>query len=172
MANTASDLMANILASPAVLNDVSVSRGRTRTERAVLTVAGTESALHIFPIARLPGSAHIMGMRVSNGAMGTTFTVDIGIFPETDWSAGDGTPIDADFYADGADLALASTLLVEVLGTGVVGEAPAAGQAIFLDAGDTKDTAAGAYDIALTIATTGTPLADSIVVMIDYTMGD
>ena len=174
MANTLSDLMVNTLASPYRGNDIHLQMARQRNDRAILTFTGLESVGHIFPIVRMSGDVNIVGVQMGHTALGTVLTASIGIFPETNWALADGIAIDNAFYVDGFDVSSASPRVLDRLGQGSApaGIPPASGQPIYIDAGDTLATRKRAYDIALTIETSGTPLSGSMVIFMKYVAGD
>jgi len=179
MANTTSNIMAQLFTDPATKIDVQESHGRIRVKRAEITLDALESAAHIFPLGRFQATDRIYSCLGVWDNLGTTFTIDMGIYPETAWSASvDGTAIASDVLVNGQTLATVTSVQTEILGSGVVTTTPELmGEKLFIVAGvadtDAARPAAGTmYDIAIDIATTGTPLAGSAVFTFFYTAGD
>jgi hypothetical protein len=167
--------MANVLAKPIVKNTVGLVHARLRIAHATITVAGTESANHFFPFLRLKAADRVQGIWLASTDLGTTLTVDIGIFVAGDWTVADQTVKAVDIYADGVDLAAAAdTIGREVLGFGTNAvNPPNRMRQIWQDAGDVAEPTPGTeYDLVMKIITTGTPAAGSVQITTFYTAGD
>lgn len=173
MANTRSDLMALLYTEPQTKADVSRTHGRTRKSLAKVTVAGTESANHYFPLFRLPANARVWNLLVSHTDLGTTLTMDFGITVSGNWSLADQTEKDIDILADGSDMAAAARNRTSIFGSGITAGTHLLGRTLWELAGDSAAPTPGTtYDVVAKIITTGTPAAGTMDVELEYTAGD
>lgn len=175
MANTRSDLMANVLATPTVLNRIQASGGRSRTKRALATVAGTESANHIFPLCRLKATDRILDLKIAATDLGTTVDADFGLHQAGDWTAADQTVVDQDCLADAVVLSSAAdTVWRSIYGSGAGAvDPPNTGLSLWQVGGVSAQPAAGTeYDVTMTLTTVTGIAAGSVVVLVEYTSGD
>ena len=134
--------------------------GRVRVATDAFEVATTDLDVgDIIVLARLPSYANITELKIASDDLGTTLTVDIGIYEIN------GAVADADVFSTGVDLAAAATNLTDYRYE--VANRDTAGKALWEMLALTVDPNK-AYDIALTVATSGTPAAGTIAYEIRY----
>lgn len=124
MANTPSDLMANIIASPQVKNDPHLHHGRVRVHRSEITVAVADAANHYYPIGRFKATDRILAVLVTHDDLGAGWAnADLGVYPADDsWTAGsEPTALDTDGLADNYDATL-EVLVPTLVAFPVVGD--------------------------------------------------
>ncbi len=173
MANTRSDLMANMLANPAVQNDPRVTRGTLRYSAVMTVFAGTESANHYFPQRRFNILDRITHVEVVHSDLGTTIAMDLGLYESGDWTREDQAEKDVDIWVDGRDFSSVRDLKATILGSGSgsVGAATQ-GRAVWQDAGDSEIPGdRGTYDAAWKIIGAPTAVAGTITTFFTYVSG-
>ncbi len=190
MANTLSDIMANALARPRVLNPALAVQGAVYFTRASTSVLAADADGRIYPVMRLPSHARILQVWVGNDAITGGTAYDLGLYVAGDWNSADQAVKDVDIYADGISMATARNTLVHndtagaveaslgsrgvILGA-VVGGGAITGlqwaRQVWQDAGDaTAPTPGTEYDLCWTAPTVGTA-AGTIITGVMYVMG-
>lgn len=157
---TQSTAVANHLAVPAVVSDVSINGGRKRFATGKVAIAAGDDDTSVFFLLPVHSSWVVTSIKLYHDAItgGTDFNV--GLYKA------DLTDKDENCYADAISLATASTA-----GTEVAFEArdvALMGQRVWQDAGDTADPGLW-YMLALTGVTVGTAAGD-VVVDLTYTI--
>ena len=108
MANTLNDIFTNNLATRREWNSIGVVGSQVLCQVSTTTVAAADAAGRLYPLFRLPAQARILNLAPSNTADAGLTDCNVGVYPKTNWSAGDGTAISADVLVDGESLAAAS----------------------------------------------------------------
>lgn len=173
MANTTSDLMGNLLASPIVPNFPRESGGALRWQRATLVVAGTEAIGHLFPIARLDARDRVRDILIGSTALGGTVTADFGVYVSGDWTVADQALKVVDVYANLVDLTVADLIPRSVLGSGAAANsAPNFWEQLWEDAGDVATPTPGVtYDLVMGLTAVTGLVSGTVQVVIEYTSG-
>lgn len=119
MANTRSDLIANIIAG--TKNAVGTDGSRVRYRRAQFSTSAAEAANNLYPLFRASAADRIIDMNVSNTADAGMTDLNVGAYNIGDWSVADQAVVTGtveDRLVDGANRAAATTQPVNILGTG------------------------------------------------------
>lgn len=153
MANTLSDLFANILSKPNVKND-SVLHGRPIWQaQAVILSANTDIAGQLYPLFRLSAFARLISLGFANTADAGWTSIEVGVWPKNDFTVSDGTAISATILVGTTlDAHLAQKGMKQVLGTGTGSYAPnLEGTPLWQQIGVSAAPAPGTeYDIVMT----------------------
>ena len=155
--------IANIVARPPVHNPVGLLGGRVRCAMGNFEAATTDlDVADIFRLTRLPTNARVMEIKLGADNLGTTCTVDIGIYQT------DGTVLDADEFGsavilDSAVFEVSTVIMYESAATDIVRH----GDRLWERAGLSTDPG-GQYDICLTVAAATTVAAGTIAYSIYY----
>lgn len=174
MANTLNDIFTNNLASRREWNSIGTVRAHQLVQVSTTTIPSTDGAGRLYPLFRVPAQARIVSLIPSNTADAGLTDCNVGVYPKTDWSAGDGTAISVDCLCDGEDLHLASFASggpANRLGKGTNGLA----ENLFMKplwqvAGVSADPGAGVeYDIVM--QSVGDPAGCTLIWVITYTAG-
>lgn len=144
-----SDLVANLEASPQVMNDAQELHGVIRVAQGnVALAAGDSTDNDIVMLAPIPSNATITSLRVGTDALGGSCTYNVGLYTDA------GIVKDEDFFAtsvaDGAGLAELRYEAADLNTTG---------QQLYEMAGDSSDPG-GFYYIAATFDATGGTAGD------------
>ena len=144
-----SDLVANLEASPQVMNNAQELHGVIRVAQGnVALAAGDSTDDDIVMLAPIPSNATITSLRVGTDALGGSCTYNVGLYTDA------GIVKDEDFFAtsvaDGAGLAELRYEAADLNTTG---------QKVYTMAGDSTDPG-GFYYIAATFDATGGTAGD------------
>lgn len=194
MANRLSNLLANVLAVPAVKNPISGAQasgfGVVYGMVASISVLAADGDGIIYPCFRVDASWILKNLQIHNDAITGGTDYDFGGYVSGDWNQADQTVKDKDIYCDGISMATARNTFVHndtagaveaslgsagaVLGA-VVGGGTITGiqrwRRIWQDLGDTVAPTPGTtYDLALTANTVGTG-AGTILVCAEFIAG-
>lgn len=121
MSNTRSDVLANILATPPVMSNVMMFGGVKTYARAQFSTSAAEAANHFYPLIRIPAHWCIIKAEVSNTADAGMTDLDVSVYNAGDWTTADQalvSGIAVDKFVDGANRAAATTVPVNIWGTG------------------------------------------------------
>lgn len=131
MANTRSDVMANRLAQPAVINSVRKQKQRVYSKRSVVVSVAGDGAGHLYVLDRFSAFDTILALYMNNTADAGWTDMNIGVYAGDadgqtsagDWTVADQTLITScqDIIVDGANRAAASAGHDELFGTGTNG---------------------------------------------------
>lgn len=148
--NRNSSAIANLVASPRVINPPSLAGGEVRAFLGVVASAADDSATSVFRFCRIPSNAAIFSLRYSGADATTAGAIDIGLHDTADNGS---AAVDADFFTtafvltNGPD---SNTELVNESGTYTFAkQVQPLWQALGLSADPCKD-----YDLTATISTT------------------
>lgn len=171
MANSRSDVMANVLANPPVKNSVNRTGARVRVKDCVVVLDNTEAAGHIVPLARFQAGDRILKVEGRYPAFVGATDVDVGLYVAGDWTVADQAVVDQDILVSADSWAAAVGIFTD-LGTGAAGEraASATVNELWQDAGLTANDGRQ-FDVALTFVT-DPGAAGTAVVRITYVAGD
>ena len=153
MANSRSDLMANLLASPSVLNKVSLSGGRRRSKTATVVLDNTEAAGHLVPLARFDSGDYIEDVYICADTLAGATDVNVGVWTAVDWTLADGVVKDADIFVDGMTMnnaGASDSVWLRMSVAAAAGQRTPAqfGRQLWQDAGDTVAPPPGSqYDL-------------------------
>lgn len=166
MANTNSDLVANLEASPQVLSPPGKLAGRVRiaVSSVEVTAADFDAVGDTIKLASIPSNARINSIKIANDDLdsGADSAFDLGLLDR------DGAVKDVDVYATAVSLQTASALRELVNEARDIAKQ---GQRVFEDAGDTDDTDE-LLDVVMTqVATVSGALAGTVAFEIEYTVG-
>lgn len=128
----------------------------------VALASGDLDASDIILLTRIPTRAAILSIVLLNDDLGTSLTLDVGLY-----ETGDGAVKDADAYASAYEAGTASTAGVELLNE--ARDINNMGERVWQDAGDSSDPG-GHYDLACTVVTSTTPAAGDLSYRILYTL--
>jgi hypothetical protein len=165
MANVNTDLVANFVAVPQVLNPAQELHGVKRiAQGSIALVAGDLSANDTVMLAPIPSNASISSIKLVNDDLdsGSTITADVGLY-NTDLSV-----VDADAYASAITALRAA---VAAPGTEVAFEARdhnKTGQKVWQDAGLSVDSGA-VYFVGINFPAAGDTAGD-LSFIIEYTV--
>jgi hypothetical protein len=159
IANTKSIEIANLDASPPVLNDRLLGGGRVRKKVATVEVAAADDDGSVYRLFRVQSGWSVHSIRLFNDAITGGTAYDVGLY-----GAGDGAAVDEDAYAAAVDLSSARTTGVEV--AFAARDIDKAENKVWQDAGGAYD-GGGAYDLCLTGDTVGTA-AGTITAILEY----
>ena len=171
MANSRSDVMANLLQNPQVKSSTSRVGSRVRVKDCVVVLDNTEGAGHIVPLARFHAGDRILKIEGRYPAFVGATDVDIGLYAAGDWTVADQTVVDQDILVS-ADNWTAAVAIFTDLGTGAAGEraASATVNELWQDAALTANDGR-LFDLAITfVADPGA--AGTAVIRITYVAGD
>jgi hypothetical protein len=177
MANSRSDVMANLLATPMVRSSARAGHSRSRSKLIVVTLDNTEAAGHIVPLARFGYADIIHQVWCSHPNIAGATDVNVGVYSSGDWTVADQAVKDVDILVDGYSMAVATAVgkWVDITVANAAGghTSSTIGRPLYLDAGDTEAQGilAGTYDVAMTFVT-DPGAAATIKVLIDYSAGD
>jgi hypothetical protein len=166
MANVNTDLVANFVAVPQVLNPAQELHGVKRiAQGSIALVAGDLSANDTVMLAPIPSNASISSIKLVNDDLdsGSTITADVGLY-NTDLSV-----VDADAYASAITALRAA---VAAPGTEVAFEARdhnKTGQKVWQDAGLSVDPGALTYFVGINFPAAGDTSGD-LSFIIEYTV--
>lgn len=156
MANRVSDLLAGRFATPPALVNQALGHFKRYALVGTNGVLVADADGIILPVARLKSHWRILNIAYHNTAItgGTGYT--LGLFPATDWSAGDGVALDADCYVASVTMAVAATAPVNAT-TGVARSTTAnLWREVWQDAGVSAAPVPGTeYDLCWVGATVG-----------------
>lgn len=158
--NRNSNVIANAVATPKVLNQPAIGGPSVLKEAAgLVTPAADDSATSVFRFCRVPSNARISQVLISNLAASSAGNVDVGIYQTADNGS---AVVDADFFASAVALTAAkeNSDLTQESGEMTVTESmQPLWQALGLSADSQRE-----YDVAATITTTfnGGPTAISL----------
>ena len=152
-----STVITNWEASPQVFSPSGNSGGKTRVLYDSFEVTALAAA-DVVVLDKLITNAIIQKIELINDDLGTTLTVDVGIYSDA------GVTVkDVDIFAAGVDLGTATTSLTDVGWVDIVNS----GNYLYEQAGDLTDPKTK-YFICLTVATSGTPAAGTLGYRITY----
>jgi hypothetical protein len=177
MANSRSDVMANLLATPMVRSGARLGHSRSRSKLITVTLDNTEAAGHIVPLARFGYLDVIHQIWCSHPNIAGATDVNVGVYASGDWTVADQTVRDVDILVDGYSMAVATAVgkWADITVAGAAGghTSSTIGRPLYLDAGRTEaqGQADGTYDVAMTFVT-DPGAAATIKVLIDYSAGD
>lgn len=177
MANSRSDVMANLLAVPMTRSNVRQGHSRLRSKLVIVTLDNTEAAGHIVPLARFGYRDIIHQVFCSHPNIAGATDVNVGVYSSGDWTVADQAVKDVDILVDGYSMAVATAVgkWIDITVAGAAGghTATTIGRELYLDAGDTEaqGQAAGTYDVAMTFVT-DPGAAATIKVRLVYSSGD
>lgn len=119
MANTRSDLIANLLAG--TKNAVGTDGSRVRYRRASFSTSAAEALNNLYPLFRASAADRIIDLNVSNTADAGMVDLNVGAYVIGDWTVADQSLVSGtveDRLVDGANRAAATTQPVNIWGTG------------------------------------------------------
>lgn len=108
MANSRSDVMANVLANPPVKNTTSRVGSRVRVKDVLVVLDNTEAAGHLVPLARFSAFDRILKVEIAHATLAGATDVNVGPWTAVDWTLGDGVALDADILVDGYTMNVAT----------------------------------------------------------------
>lgn len=104
--NLKSTIISNRDASPVVLTDSYVSGGELRSTQGFITTALADNALSTYRLAQVPSNARVEAVKYQCAALGTSCTMNVGVYYPTAVPQGAGvaaslagTAINATFFA-------------------------------------------------------------------------
>ena len=177
MANSRSDVMANLLATPMVRTSARLGHSRDRSKICTATLDNTEAAGHIIVLARFGYLDIIHQIWASHALIAGATDNNVGLWTSGDWTVADQTVVDADIYVDGysTNVATADRKWADIAVASGAGQRTSAniGRPIYLDAGHTEAAGAlrGTYDVAVQFVV-DPAAAGTIKFKIDYSAGD
>jgi hypothetical protein len=120
MANTRSDFFTQLLARPMGFNSIGSAGAVKRYRRGQVATTASEGAGHLYPVLRVSAFDRILKLEISNTADAGLTDLIIGAYVAGDWSVADQSlaASTADRLVDGANRAAATTVPVNVYGTG------------------------------------------------------
>jgi hypothetical protein len=75
-----SPYIANRDATPVVATDAFLSGGEVRSAQGVVTVSATAATGSTYPLVSVPSNARVKSLRMDNGALGGTATLQVGVY--------------------------------------------------------------------------------------------
>jgi hypothetical protein len=180
IANTLSQLITDLDASPQVRQEVFHMGGRERLVAGTVVIAAADDDGSVYRFVRVHSSWSLKSIRCINTAVLAGTDYDCGLYQT---AAAGGAVIDADCYADGFSLATAAPAVPPTAdgGSGIelrFGDAATSSpnlvnNRVWNDAGTAAYTAdPGLYfDLCLTGNTVGTA-AGTVTLIVEYTAGD
>lgn len=75
-----SPYISNRDATPVVPTDAFLAGGEVRSAQGVVTVSATAATGSIYPLVSVPSNARVKGLRLDNGALGGTATLEVGVY--------------------------------------------------------------------------------------------
>ena len=109
--------MTNRDATPRVLNDSAVVNGHKKVAKGVVSLTSGDSSTSTYLICSLPSSAIPLSVKVSCPDIGTTATMDIGLYKST---SDGGAVVDADFFKAAVDIHSGALSKSEIVNGNVV----------------------------------------------------
>lgn len=161
--NRNSSAIANLVATPRVINKPSLAGGNVMAFPGVVTSAADDEATSIYRFCRVPSNACVFSVLYSGADATTAGNIDIGVYQTAE---NGGAVVDADLFASAFALTAGpdhNTELVFESGQYTIAESVMPlWQALGLSSDPVRD-----YDIAATITTTfnGGPTAMKLVVL-------
>jgi hypothetical protein len=113
----------NATATPPVANSANVRNGNLRESQALFTIVTGDSATSTYRLFRIRSSDRVSLIRIYSPDVGTTATLNLGLYDKSDVSS--GAVVDADFFASAVVINAGA-----LNGTDLTFEATAAGGAI------------------------------------------
>lgn len=112
-----STYISNRDASPVVATDAYLAKGEVRSIFGVVTVSATAATGSTYPLVSVPSNARVKSLRLDNGALGGTATLEVGVYWPTQLppgiasglSATASAAISAAFFASAAAASAALT---------------------------------------------------------------
>lgn len=170
MANTRSDIITSLLATPPLMVNTMMFGGRKKYARAEFPTLAAEAANHFYPLIRIPADWCIIKMEVSNTADAGMTDLDVGPYVAGNWNLADQAVITGstlDKFVDGANRAAATTQPVNIWGTGTNSFAEnLQGKPLWVQAGlATQPTPGTVWDIVLKAVGASNPAGGGIYVV-------
>ncbi len=167
MANTNSDLVANLEASPQVLSPSGKLAGRVRiaVSSVEVTAADFDADGDTIKLASIPSNARINSIKIANDDLdsGADSVFNLGLYDR------DGAIKDEDVYASLVTQLQSAAALTELVNE--ARDIAKHGQRVFEDAGDTDDTDE-LLDVVMTqTATVAGAVTGTVAFEIEYTVG-
>ena len=164
MTTKESTILASQSTSPPTFNITPLDAAEIRVKVCVVDLAlGDLDAADIIELCNLPADAVVLDIWRSNEDLGTSLTVDIGLYTLA------AVVKDVDTYGSAIELGAASAVWVsnrfESAAAG--GLITNFGQQVFADAGD-SDNSEGEYILAATVVTSTSPAAGRLNIMVFY----
>lgn len=164
-----SNIIANLVATPAVLNSANIKKGNIREDNALVAIANGDNIASRYLVTRLRSSDRVSSIKFWAPDIGTTVAADLGLW---DTAANGAAVVDQDFFASAVSFASGP-----YNGIDVTFEAGAAGgditkgeqriwEALGLSADPQKE-----YDVCWTL-TAASDAAGSLLTRIQYVSGE
>lgn len=148
--NRNSSAIANLVASPRVINSPPLAGGAAKVFPGVVASAADDSGTSVFRFCRIPSNAAIYSILLSAADASTAGAIDVGLYDTADNGS---AVVDADYFASAVDLSggpFSNAELVNESGTYTFAkQVQPLWQALGLSSDPCKD-----YDLCATVSTT------------------
>jgi hypothetical protein len=163
--NVKSNIIANAVATPAVLNSANLKRGNLREDNCLIAIANGDSVGSIYRLTRVKSNDRISSIKLWAPDIGTTTAASLGLY---DTAANGGAVVSVALFVTGQALNAGPYTAVDLTfsGLAVTTAEQRIWEALGLSADPQKD-----YDVAWTL-TGAADAAGSVVTRIQYVSGE